>query len=160
MSRLEEMLCFQVYALHHAFGRQYQAAFAGTGFTYAKFLVLKALDESGSMSLSALATRLGLEPNTLSPLVKKMASVGVIQRIRSAEDERRIVLSNSAYGDELLQAAEETMNALMASLDVSAEEVTHAITLLSRIRGALDQVEAPSIRAVSPEKVAAGPQKR
>ena len=72
--------------LHHAFGRFYQTAFAETGLTYAKYVMLKALVEKGKMSLSELSARLGVEPNTVSPLAKKMAGVGTVdQRVGSVE---------------------------------------------------------------------------
>ena len=73
ISTFEALLCYNVYALNLAFGRFYQAAFGETGFTYPKFLVLKVLSEQGALSLSDLSARIGVEPNTLSPMVKKMS---------------------------------------------------------------------------------------
>lgn len=144
ISSFDDMLCFQVYALHHAFGREYQSAFAGSGFTYPKYLVLKALHEADSLSLSELAQRLGLESNTLSPLVKKMASFGVIERLRNTDDERRITLRNSAYGEALLAAADAAVTELMAALDIAPDELAQTIELLTKVRVALETVKQPS----------------
>ena len=134
--------------LHHAFGRFYQTAFAETGLTYAKYVMLKALVEKGKMSLSELSARLGVEPNTVSPLAKKMAGVGVIERVRDPEDERRIVF----------KAADQTVTQNFADLGISAEDRSQAIALMSRLRSAVEQAspkrlelpEAPSAEGRDP----------
>ena len=68
LSDIDTLMCFQVYALHHAFGRFYQEAFGDSGFTYPKFVALTVLDKEGPLSLGELAGRVGVEPNSLSPL--------------------------------------------------------------------------------------------
>ena len=140
--------------LHHAFGRFYQTAFAETGLTYAKYVMLKALVEKGKMSLSELSARLGVEPNTVSPLAKKMAGVGV----RDPEDERRIVLCPTEYGLAILKAADQTVTQNFADLEISAEDRSQAIALMSRLRSAVEQAsskrlelpEAPSAEGRDP----------
>ena len=135
---LDEMVCFQAYTLHHAFGRHYQAAFAGTGLTYAKYVVLKALQEREKMSLTELSARLGVEPNTLSPLSRKMAGCGTIERVRDLEDERRIVLRLTPRGLDLLKQADVIAADKFAALGISAEETAQAVALMSRLRTALE----------------------
>ena len=135
--------------LHHAFGRFYQTAFAETGLTYAKYVMLKALVEKGKMSLSELSARLGVEPNTVSPLAKKMAGVGVIERVRDPEDERRIVLCPTEYGLAILKAADQTVTQNFADLGISAEDRSQAIALMSRLLSAVEQ--ASPIRLELPE---------
>lgn len=146
LSSLDDMACFQVYTLHHAFGRYYQAAFAETGFTYPKFVVLKALAEKKELSLSALSARLGVEANTLSPLAKKMAAAGVIERARDARDERRIVLRPTTYGLTLLQEAEKIAMENFAALGINQGEAERAIAVLSKIRTAVEKAKPGRMR--------------
>jgi DNA-binding MarR family transcriptional regulator len=135
---LDEMACFQAYRLHHAFGRYYQAAFAGTGYTYAKYLVIKALQEHGKMSLSELAAQLGVEPNTLSPLVKKMATFEMVERLRDPEDERRILLQRTPRGVTALQEADAIVADHFAALDITEEELSQTIKWIASLRSALE----------------------
>ncbi len=136
---LDDMACFQAYRLPHAFGRYYQVVFAGTGLTYAKYVVLKALGEHGGMSLSDLSARLGVEPNTLSPLVKKMATYGTVERLRDPGDERRIVLRLTPRGVTALQEADALVARSFGSLDLAEDDVAETIRRMSGLRSALDR---------------------
>jgi len=138
-SNLNDMACFQVYTLHHAFGRYYQAAFAETGLTYAKYVILKSLAEQTEMSLSELSARLGVEPNTVSPLAKKMAGFGVIERVRDSDDERRIVLRLTRYGRDILKAADQAAIQNFADLGLSPDDASQAIAVMSRLRTAVEK---------------------
>lgn len=148
-SDLDDLACFQVYRLHHAFGRYYHAAFAETGLTYAKYIIMKALAAQEHMSLSELSQHIGVEPNTISPLAKKMAAYGVIERVRDTDDERRIVLRLSAHGRQVVQAADAVVAQNFADLGVSDADVRHAIALMSRLRAAVEQ--ASPVRLHLPE---------
>ncbi|MBU3260789.1 MarR family transcriptional regulator [Roseovarius sp. PS-C2] len=138
-SNLNDLACFQVYTLHHAFGRYYQAAFAESGLTYAKYIILKALDTQAPMSLSELSQHVGVEPNTVSPLAKKMATYGVIERVRDAEDERRIVLRLTEYGFQVVKAADQVVAQNFADLGISDDDASQAIALISRLRSAVEK---------------------
>ena len=144
-SNLNDMACFQVYTLHHAFGRYYQAAFAETGLTYAKYVILKALAEQTEMSLSELSARLGVEPNTVSPLAKKMAGFGVIERVRDSDDERRIVLRLTRYGLDILKAADQAAIQSFADLGLSPDDASQAIAVMSRLRTAMEKANPERI---------------
>lgn len=140
-SNLNDLACFQVYTLHHAFGRYYQAAFAESGLTYAKYIILKALAAQPQMSLSELSQRVGVEPNTVSPLAKKMATYGVIERVRDVEDERRIVLRLTEYGLRVVKSADEIVAQNFADLGISEDDARQAIALVSRLRSAVEKAK-------------------
>lgn len=149
-SNLDDLACFQVYRLHHAFGRYYQAAFAETGLTYAKYIIMKALAVQSHMSLSELSQHIGVEPNTISPLAKKMAAYGVIERVRDAEDERRIVLRLSELGRQVVQAADLVVAQNFADLGVSDADASQAIALMSRIRAAVEKARPVRLHLPQP----------
>lgn len=140
-SNLNDLACFQVYTLHHAFGRYYQAAFAESGLTYAKYIILKALAAQPQMSLSELSQRVGVEPNTVSPLAKKMATYGVIERVRDVEDERRIVLRLTEYGLRVVKSADEIVAQNFADLGISEDDARQAIAFVSRLRSAVEKAK-------------------
>ena len=150
-TRLDTRMCYNVYALHHAFGRFYQAAFGDTGFTYAKFIVLLALDESGPMSLGDLSSKVGLEANSLSPMVKKMSSFGLIERVRDPKDERRVLLSLLPFGKQVLEEAHRVVNAGWSELGLSEEDVAEANAFLARTRGILD-LKKPQMTMTIPKR--------
>lgn len=139
--KLEELLCFQSYALNLAFGRYYAEIFRDTGgFTYPKFVVCLALQDAGPMSLGQLSAVTGAEPNTLSPLLKRMAEHGVIERVRSAEDERRIELSLTEFGQKLTNQASKRATQGFLDMGLDPEKVRQATRLMQEARVLLDSV--------------------
>ena len=87
--RLNDLVCFAVYSANNAFNRFYKPIMAELGLTYPQFLVLMALWEEDGQGVGQLGERLGLESNTLTPLLKRMETAGVIERRRDRADERR-----------------------------------------------------------------------
>ena len=147
---LDTLLCYNVYALNLAFGRFYQAAFGETGFTYPKFVVLLALNEAGPMSLGDLSARVGTEPNTLSPMVKKMSSFGLIDKIRDPGDERRVLLTLLPYGKTVLAEASRVMNAAAEDLGLNTADIDRAAAALARHRQRVEGA-TPSLRMTIPD---------
>ncbi len=138
ISTFDALLCYNVYALNLAFGRFYQSAFGETGFTYPKFLVLKVLSEEGALSLSDLSARIGVEPNTLSPMVKKMSGFGLIDRMRDSQDERRVLLTLKPFGEAVLEEASEVVAAGWDELGLDEAAVAATNELLSNARKRLE----------------------
>lgn len=136
--KLSDYMCFNVYALNLALSRYYQAAFGDTGFTYPKFLVLLAVRDKGPLSLSDLAAELGAEANTLSPLVKKMSSFGLMERVRDPKDERRVLLSLKPYGALVLAEAQKVLEDSWDQLGADAEDVGKANAVMDQMRRKLD----------------------
>ena len=139
------LLCFNTYALNRAFGRFYQAAFSETGLTYPKFVILTALEEAGPLTVSELSARAAVEPNTLSPLLKKMASFGLISRQRAEEDERRVVLALEDKGRAVLKRAHAVVMEGFAGLGLDADAVAEAVTFLREARVAVDDADPPKL---------------
>ena len=143
---LASLFCFGAYGLNRAFGRFYHAAFSETGLTYPKFVTLMALDEAGPMTVSELSARASVEPNTLSPLLKKMASFDLITRERAEEDERRVVLTITDTGRAVLQRAHAVALEGFAALGLDADEVETALRFLHEVRKRVDAADPPRLR--------------
>ena len=142
---LDQLLCFNVYSLHRAFSRFYQSAFSQTGLTYAKFVILKALKETGPMSVSALSQEAAVEPNTLSPLLKKMAGFDLVTRQRSAEDERRVDIAITQKGEVVLDRANAVILEGFRELGLDNEQVMGAIGFLARTRRRVEETQPPKL---------------
>ncbi|MEM6589659.1 MAG: MarR family transcriptional regulator [Pseudomonadota bacterium] len=145
INTLDELLCFNVYSLHRSFGRYYQAAFSETGLTYPKFVILMALDVGGPMSVSDLSVRAGVEANTLSPLLKKMADFGAITRTRSEADERRVEVAITPMGQDILTRARDIISQGFKDLQIDPDRMFEALTFLGEVRVKVEDSDPPKL---------------
>lgn len=143
--RLAEHICHQVYALDRALNRAYQTGFSGTGFTYPKYIVLLALDEHGPMTIGALSSHVGVETNTLSPLLKKMAEAGIVTRTRSLADERQVLIETTEFGAKVLARAREAAAEIYDAFGLSEGDAADLATALSRLRDAVGEARPAQI---------------
>lgn len=142
---LKELLCFNVYSLNRSFGRYYSSAFSETGLTYPKFVILMALEADGPMSISTLSAKAGVEANTLSPLLKKMAEFGAITRQRSDDDERRVEVGITPMGKDILARAREVIAKGFEDLGIDPKQMIDAMRFLEETRGKVDRASPPKL---------------
>ena len=88
--KLENQLCFPLYACSKEVVRRYTPLLDKLGLTYTQYLVMMALWEYGDMPVGKLGERLYLDSGTLTPLLKKMETRGLLVRHRSDKDARRV----------------------------------------------------------------------
>ncbi|WP_312719008.1 MarR family transcriptional regulator [Mobilicoccus sp.] len=88
--RLDDQLCFALYAASRATVNAYRDHLARIGLTYPQFVTLLALWERDGMGMGELGERLRLDNSTLSPLLKRMEGMGLLERRRCSTDERRV----------------------------------------------------------------------
>ena len=93
------------------------------GLTHPQYLVMLALWERSPRSLSELAAELALEPASASPLVKRLEKDGLIERARSAADERRLDITLTEAGKALRARAVDVPRAVMAAVGTGIDEV-------------------------------------
>ena len=86
--KLENQLCFPLYACAREVVGLYTPYLKPLGLTYTQYLVFLVLWENEKISMSDLCKKLYLDSGTLTPLLKKLETAGYIERIRSQEDER------------------------------------------------------------------------
>jgi len=86
--RLDDQLCFALYAASRALTRAYADLLDPLGVTYPQYLVLLVLWEEDGATVKRLGERLALDSGTLTPLLKRLEHVGLVARQRSEEDER------------------------------------------------------------------------
>ena len=98
---LDNQLCFALYSASLAMTKLYKPLLENLGLTYPQYLVMLVLWEQDSMTVSGLGERLYLDSGTLTPLLKRMEAADLLQRTRSAQDERRVVVTLTPAGRKL-----------------------------------------------------------
>lgn len=134
---LEDQLCFSLYSTSMAVGRLYKPLLDGLGITYPQYLVLNALWERDGLTIGAIATRLDLEPSTITPLVKRLEAASLVRRVRNTDDERRVGVNLTAQGEALREQSRCLGEALFAKAGMTAEEMIALNREIRRLHAAL-----------------------
>jgi MarR family transcriptional regulator, organic hydroperoxide resistance regulator len=147
--KLDNQICFPVYAASRLITREYQPFLDQLGITYPQYLVLMILWENDGMPVNDIAKRLILNTNTITPLLKRMEQQGIIQRSRSSDDERKVIVQLTEKGKQLQEHAalipEKLAGRLLQSnfnvddLFRLKDDLNAIIRLLTKDRGGEDQ---------------------
>ena len=105
--KLENQLCFPLYAAARQVVSLYTPYLRTLGITYTQYIVFLVLWERDSIPVGELGRRLYLDNGTLTPLLKKLESAGYLTRSRAAEDERIVTVSLTESGRALREQARE-----------------------------------------------------
>ncbi|WP_288790437.1 MarR family transcriptional regulator [uncultured Enterobacter sp.] len=102
---LDNQLCFALYSANLALNKLYRQLLAPLNLTYPQYLVMLVLWEQDDITVSDIGERLFLDSATLTPLLKRLESAGLISRQRSRQDERQVAVTLSDAGRDLQQQA-------------------------------------------------------
>jgi DNA-binding MarR family transcriptional regulator len=138
---LPDLLCFSVYSASHAFTRVYKPILAQMGLTYPQYLVMIALWERDGVTVGEIGARLGLETNTLTPLLKRLEASGHIARRRSKADERVVRITLTETGRNLQTEANAAPACALAASGMSLADVSRLSAEIDRLTNALRAVE-------------------
>jgi len=138
---LGNQLCFAIYSTAHAFNRVYKPLLDRLGLTYPQYLVMLALWDNAKsgddpLSVKDIAGLLQLDSATLSPMLKRLQSQGLITRSRSAADERTTQVELTPKGSDLRRQALKIPPAVVERLDVDLAALEHLHDVLTRINAA------------------------
>ncbi|MGL4518899.1 MAG: MarR family winged helix-turn-helix transcriptional regulator [Phocaeicola sp.] len=103
--KLDNQLCFRLYALSRLVTRSYQPYLDKLGITYPQYLVLMVLWELDEQSVNEIGRKLYLNTNTLTPLLKRMEADVIIHRRRDEIDERRVIICLTEKGVKMREDA-------------------------------------------------------
>lgn len=112
-AKLGDFLCFAVYSANLAFGRAYRPILDKLGLTYTQYVTLVALSEEDNQTVGDLGDKLFLESNTLTPILKKLEQLGLVERRRDPADERQVRVNVTAGGLKLKQQVENSASTLV-----------------------------------------------
>jgi MarR family transcriptional regulator, organic hydroperoxide resistance regulator len=121
--KLENQLCFALYATSRAVTNVYRPALEQIGLTYPQYLVMLVLWERQSASVGELGEHLYLDSGTLTPLLKRLEKQGLIVRCRDSEDERQVNVSLTLAGARMKRKASAVPLSLKCKLQLPAEKV-------------------------------------
>ncbi len=102
---LDLQVCFPIYAATNLLNRLYGPALRDLGLTYPQDLVMLVLWEEQPQTVGALGSRLYLDSGTLTPLLKRMETAGLVTRTRDPEDDRRVMIGLTTRGMALREQA-------------------------------------------------------
>jgi DNA-binding MarR family transcriptional regulator len=103
--KLENQLCFPIYALSRKITSMYQPFLSDLGITYPQYLVMLILWEKESVNVKELGDCLLLDSGTLTPLLKRLEKNKLITRTRSDKDERIVIISLTKQGKKMEEQA-------------------------------------------------------
>lgn len=134
---LDQQLCFALYSANLAMHKVYRPLLNALGLTYPQYLVMLVLWEDDALTVSAIGERLYLDSATLTPLLKRLETAGLLTRTRAADDERQVVIELTAKGRHLRQRAQDVPSAVFCAAECSSGELRTIKAELERLRGNL-----------------------
>lgn len=137
--KLDNQLCFAFYTCSREITKLYRPLLAELGLTYTQYITMLALWERDDVGVSELGARLFLDSGTLTPLLKKLESMGFITRTRSLTDERSVLIRLTDKGRGLKTKATDIPVKLYASAGLRPEELRLLHTQLKLLLHKLDE---------------------
>jgi len=131
--RLDNQLCFPVYAASRLIIREYQPHLDKLDITYPQYLVLMVLWERDNISVNEISQKLILNTNTVTPLLKRMETQGLIKRQRSDSDERKVIIELTKKGKQMQEKAAKIPEELAASLRSGTIKIEDLIDLKDKL---------------------------
>ena len=131
--KLDNQLCFLIYAASRAITRAYRPLLDPLGLTYPQYLVLLILWEKDGLSVNEIGHRLYLDSGTLTPLLKRMEQGRFIERRRDTSDERRVEIWLGPRGHELRASAIRIPEGLIETSHLDSVEVRRTKVMVDQV---------------------------
>ena len=135
---LRDFLCFAVYATGHAFNHVYQPLLKELNLTYSQFIAMVVLWDQDGQTVGELGRKLFLQSNTLTPMLKRLETLGYIRRARDAADERQVCISLTEAGRKLQSRASDIVRNVRNATGVQDRKMKQLLRDLSALRQALE----------------------
>ncbi|MBB6246816.1 MarR family transcriptional regulator [Rhodanobacter sp. A1T4] len=132
--QLDQQLCFALYSAGLAMNKVYRTLLSRLRLTYPQYLVMLVLWERDDLTVSDIGERLFLDSATLTPLLKRLEAAGLLDRARSAEDERQVIISLTSEGRALKKQAGSVPNAVFCATGCELDEMVALKKQLTGLR--------------------------
>ena len=133
--KLENQLCFPLYACSRAIVKRYKTFLDQIDLTYTQYIAMMVLWERKSVNVKELGECLYLDSGTLTPLLKKLEAKGLVTRMRSEKDERNLVVSITEEGEQLKEKAIEIPMQIAGCTNLTEEEGMMLYHILYKLLG-------------------------
>ncbi len=131
--KLENQLCFPLYACAKEVVRQYKPYLDKIGLTYTQYITMMVMWEHRQLLVKEVGEYLFLDSGTMTPVLKKLEEKGFIQRHRSEEDERNIVVTLTREGEKLKEEAVDIPPKIGACIRLEPQEAMNLYQLLYKV---------------------------
>lgn len=131
--KLENQLCFPLYAAAKEVVRRYRPFLDPLGLTYTQYIAMMVLWEYKEITVSKMGKLLMLDSGTLTPMLKKMEASGLLTRRRSKQDERELIVTITQKGSDLRKEAVKIPEKMASCVALDIEEAVQLKTLLSKL---------------------------
>lgn len=139
--KLENQLCFPLYACSKEIVRRYKTYLDKLDLTYTQYIVMMVMWEEKELNVKELGDKLFLDSGTLTPVLKKLEAKGYVTRERSKIDERTLIVTLTESGKELREKAVDIPVGMRGCLKLSDEEMVQLRTTLNKILSDMGDVE-------------------
>ena len=139
--RLENQLCFPLYACAKEVVRRYREPLEPLGLTYTQYIVMMAFWEFGGMTEKELGRKVRLDSGTLAPLLKRLEKQGLLVRTRPEDNERSLYISLTEEGEALREKALAVPAAMNGCIDLPLEDLIRLKELLDKALSRMEQKE-------------------
>ncbi|MBE5896557.1 MAG: MarR family transcriptional regulator [Lachnospiraceae bacterium] len=131
--KLDNQLCFPLYAVSKEIVRKYKPFLDEVDLTYTQYIVMMVVWEDEQVSVKEMGKKLYLDSGTLTPVLKTLEKKGLIERTRSKEDERNLIVTLTPSGKALKDKAVEIPAKMGGCLNISPEDAKELHIILHRI---------------------------
>ncbi len=133
--KLENQLCFPLYACSREVVKRYKPFLDKLDLTYTQYIAMMVMWEKKCVNVKELGEYLYLDSGTLTPLLKKLELKGLLTRVRSEKDERNLVVTITDKGEKLKDKAVEIPMQIAGCTNLTAEEGIQLYKILYKILG-------------------------
>lgn len=131
--KLEDQICFPLYAASKEIIKRYKPFLEGIGLTYTQYIVMLVLWDISPIGVKALGEKLHLDSGTLTPVLKRLEHQGLLVRKRATRDERNLEVTLTQAGLVLRERALEVPSKIAKCVNLTPEEGTILYQLLYKI---------------------------
>ncbi|MEX3853539.1 MarR family winged helix-turn-helix transcriptional regulator [Paraburkholderia sp. BR10923] len=135
---LDEQLCFALYSTSLAMTKAYKPLLERLGLTYPQYLAMLVLWETDDVTVKDMATRLNLDPATVTPLLKRLEVQGLVERARGTDDERLVYIRLTGAGKALKRQARDVPGEILCATQQSPDFLLRLRDDLTRLRTTLN----------------------
>ena len=136
---LEDFLCFAIYSANHAFNRVYQPLLRDLDLTYPQFIAMVLLWAQDSQTVGELGQKLFLQSNTLTPMLKRLETLGYVKRTRDSTDERQVRISLTEAGRKLHLQASSIVRSVRNATGLQVKQLDQLLEEVGALRAALER---------------------
>lgn len=135
--KLDDQVCFSLYSAARAMNKAYRRLLDPLGLTYPQYLVMMVLWQADGVTVTDIGARLMLDSATLTPLLKRLESSGLVTRTRATRDERQVLIALTRAGRALEKKARAIPPELFCATECSATELLAMKKKLDSLRDSL-----------------------